>query len=226
MAVVTLKEEAVNQNGFYTPQFQLRIAGAGLPRDVLPDVIQLTYTDNIKEIDRFEITVNNWDPATRSFKYVGGDTESALFDPCHEKVEVRMGYAGELTIMMTGRFTTLEPNFPSSGPPTLTVRGLNVLHELRRKQYTTSWTGLTDSQIAKNIETLRDPDTGRKRFPVPIEIDPNESPKEAPLEYVAQQTQYDIDFLFQRARQRGYVVTVQESPKRQLYFGPSNGTIP
>ena len=39
----------------------------GLPRDVLRDVIQLTYKDNIKEIDSFELTVNNWDPAINDF---------------------------------------------------------------------------------------------------------------------------------------------------------------
>ena len=56
--------------------------------------------------------------------------------------------------MLTGTFTTMEPNFPSGGAPTLSVRGLNVLHQLRRKQYTTTWRDKRDSEIAENIATL------------------------------------------------------------------------
>ena len=48
----------------------------------------------------------------------------------------------------------------------------------------------------------------------------------SPLEFVSQQNQYDIDFLFQRARQRGYVVCVRETPPRTLYFGSSTGPTP
>ena len=63
MPVVTLRQESLEQGHFYVPQFEVKIAGANLPRDVLRDVIQLTYKDNIKEIDSFELTVNNWDPS-------------------------------------------------------------------------------------------------------------------------------------------------------------------
>ena len=166
MSIVTLAQESRKQQGFYVPQFQVKIEGVGLPRDVLRDVTQLTYSDNIKEIDRFELTVNNFDPSKNTFKYVGSETKQSLeggtpeslryrlFEPCRKEVEIRMGYVGDLVLMMRGNFTTMEPNFPSSGPPTLTVRGLNVLHQLRRKQYTSSWVDKTDSKIAKDIATL------------------------------------------------------------------------
>src|SRR5712691_6354748 len=164
MTVVTLDEESARQGDFYVPQFEVRIEGVGLPRDVLRDVIQITYKDSIKEIDSFGITINNWDPTTRNFKYVGAETKETLennplhrlFDPCHKKFEVRMGYLSPLRVMMRGSFTTLEPNFPSGGGSTLEVRGLNVLHELRPKQYSHSWKDKTDSQIAEEIATLMD----------------------------------------------------------------------
>jgi len=245
MAVVTLFQESRARQGFYAPQFELRIKGAQIPNDVLRDVIQLTYKDNVKELDSFELTVNNWDPSTNDFKYVGsetaetlkGDTKESrryrLFEPCNKEVEVKMGYMGELRVMLTGNFTTMEPNFPSGGAPTLTVRGLNVLHQLRRKQYVYAWTDKKDSEIAKDIATLTDKETKKKRFPLPIEIDQNALGKEPRIFYVAQQNQYDIDFLLTRARQRGYVVFIQEADpkvrgsKRRLYFGPSHaGQIP
>jgi phage protein D len=129
--------------------------------------------------------------------------------------------------MMRGNFTTMEPNFSGSGASTLNVRGLNVLHQLRRKQYTYAWTDKKDSEIAEDIATLTDKQTSKKRFPIPIVTDATAKGQEKPKEYVAQDNQYDIDFLLGLARQRGYVLVVREADPnvpgsvRQLYFGPS-----
>lgn len=249
MAIPTLRDESIAQHGFYVPQFEIRIEGVGLPRDVLRDVSQLTYKDTLKEIDGFELTVNNWDAATRRFKYVGfesaADLQGAgvdaqrakLFDPCNKTVEVRAGYLEDLRTLVRGTFTTLEPNFPSSGAPTLAVRGLNALHTLRRKQYSTTWADKKDSEIAKNIGQLTDPKLGKnqKRFPMPIVISDDAKSQEQAIPYVAQANQYDIDFLFVRARRLGYVVCIREGDpkakdpdrkKTHLYFGPSDGRTP
>lgn len=240
MQIVTLAEESQNQRGFYVPQFAIKIDNAGLPRDVLRDVIQVTYSDKLKEIDSFELTINNWDSTKRKFKYVGSETADDLqrntpdtapyhlFDPCNKTVTLQLGYLDELQVMTVGNFTTMEPSFPSSGGPTLTVRGLNVLHQLRRKQYTYAWTGKKDSEVAENIATLTDKTTGKKRFPIPIVTDSNAKATETAVDYVAQDNQYDIDFLFQRARVQGYVVVLQQSATsatgQQLYFGPSQNS--
>ena len=239
MAVLTLAQESLNQGAFYVPQFELRLGGSGLSSEVLRDIQQVTYRDNIKQIDGFEFTVNNWDPATRSFKYVGSETTSSLkaqtdegkrqhlFDPGGPDVTLRMGYVGHLVDIMTGVFTTLEPNFPSSGGPTLTVRALNVLHKLRTKQFTYAWTDKKDSEIAESLATLTDKETGKKRFPLPVDTDSSAKQNESSIPYVAQENMYDIEFLLSRARVRGYVV-VRETAKKggkgteqRLFFGPS-----
>jgi phage protein D len=237
MNLVTLAQESQTQRGFYVPQFAIKIQGAGLPRDVLRDVIQVTYSDNLKEIDGFELIVNNWDSVTRRFKYVGSELAADLkkstgpyhlFDPSKKPVTLELGYLDKLHIMMVGHFTTLEPSFPSSGGPTLTVRGLNVLDSLRTTPYSYKWTGKTDSEIAENIATLTDKATGQKRFPIPIVTDDNAKSQEPTIDYIAQDNQHDIDFLFKRAKVRGYVVVVQQSDDsptgRQLYFGPSQNS--
>jgi uncharacterized protein len=249
MSIPTLAVESKAQAGFYVPQFEIRIEGVGLPRDVLRDVSQLVYKDNLKEIDGFEITVNNWDAGTRSFKYVGsessadlkGSSEEAqrtrLFDPCNKEVEVRAGYLGDLRTLLRGTFTTLEPSFPTSGAPTLAVRGLNALHKLRRKQYSTTWNDKKDSEIAKNIGQLTGPQLGKnqKRFPMPVVVSDEAMSQEKATPYVAQSNQYDIDFLFVRAKRLGYVVCIREGDpkakdpdrrKTHLYFGPSDGRMP
>lgn len=249
MAIPSLADESRTQHGFWVPQFEIRIEGVGLPRDVLRDVSQVTYKDSLKEIDGFELAVNNWDAGTRGFKYVGsesaadlkGSTDESqrarLFDPCNKEVEVRVGYLGDLRTLVRGTFTTLEPNFPASGAPTLAVRGVNALHKLRRKQYSTTWHDKRDSEIAKNIGQLTDPRLGRnqKRFPMPIVVSDEALGQERAIPYVAQTSQYDIDFLFVRARRLGYVVCIREGdPKARdrdkrrthLYFGPSDGRTP
>lgn len=249
MAIPTLADESRLQHGFYVPQFEIRIEGVGLPRDVLRDVSQVTYKDTLKEIDGFELTVNNWDATARRFKYVGSESaadlkgssvdaqRTRLFDPCNKEVEVRAGYLGDLRTLVRGTFTTLEPNFPSGGAPTLAVRGLNALHKLRRKQYSTTWSDKKDSEIAKNIGELTDPKLGKnqKRFPMPIVISEEALGQEQAIPYVAQSNQYDIDFLFVRAKRLGYVVTIREGDvkakdtsrrKTHLYFGPSDGRQP
>jgi phage protein D len=240
MPNVSMFEASVASHGFYVPQFELRIAGVGLPRDVLRDVTEVTYKDKIDEIDSCEITVNNWDAERRAFKYIGAeDLDDSgnpkdpknlsamnwkLFDPCRQRVELHLGYSGQLEPMLLGCFTTLEPNFPASGPPVLQVRMLNELHMLRSKKYDGAWHDMTDTEIVEDIANQRDPQLGnQKRFPIPIFIDANAKKKEPKLFYVGQKSQYDIDFLWTRARARGYEVYIFNDAKGapNLYFGPS-----
>lgn len=235
MTVVALVEESRARGSFRVPRFEIKIEGAGLPRDVLRDVLQVTYKDSVSELDSFEMTVNNWDPTTRRFKYVGSEsaadlqqnTPSAqrfkLFEPCGKRVEVKLGYLNEIQTMLTGTVTTMEPNFPGSGAPTLTVRGLNALHQLRRKPYTWAWENKRDSDIAEDLGTLRDKESRNKRFPMRIVVDAAARRTEPRLDYVAQTNQTDIDFLFVRALERGYVLFIQEGKEPTLYFGPSHG---
>lgn len=232
---MTMTAESERQGGFYVPRFELKIAGAGLPRDVLFDVREMSYEDSLEAIDSFTMTVNNWDDEERVFKYIGSERAEqlekghrdeprlTLFEPCGKEVELQMGYGANLVTMLKGSFTTMLPTFADTAP-TLKVTALNVLHELRRSQYTTTWENKRDSDIALDISKRMD--NGRKRFPLPIVIDKSSLNTEKKIPKVSQQNQYDIDFLFERAMKRGYVVFVQEADKkkgtpRQLYFGPS-----
>ena len=222
--------------GFYVPMFEVKIQGAGLPEHVMRDIIEVTYQDNIDEMDHFELTVNNWDTQERDFKYIGSKEEKStmqeLFEPCAKDrtVDVKMGYAGYMRPMIVGVFTTMEPNFPSSGGPTLNVRGLSALHQLRRKKYDGAWADKKTSDIARNISTLLDPDSKKARFPLPIVIHEEARNAEKETDLVTQKNEYDIDFLWKLAHKQGYVVFIQEesteNPRhpRRLYFGPSRQT--
>ena len=62
---------------FYVPHSRSGSRAPGC-RGRAPRRPQVTYKDNIKEIDSFEMTVNNWDAETRTFKYVGAETAADL----------------------------------------------------------------------------------------------------------------------------------------------------
>lgn len=241
MATMKLARQAKAFGEFYVPRFEVHAQGAAVDEAVIRDVTQVTYKDSIKEIDSFELTVGNWNSLTRTFKYIGSETEKTLspaspealryklFEPGAREFELRMGYGSTLTLMTRGGVTTMEPNFPASGPPTLTVRALNVLHRLRDKQRSQHWNDKRDSDIAKSIKTLTDPATQRK---LKIRVSKTALSDEVPIEYVAQDNQYDIDFLFVRARNAGYVLYVDSEKKANgqvedfLYFGPSDDKQP
>lgn len=195
----------------YVPEFEVKIAGSEAPREIIHDVTTVTYKDDIKAIDSFEIAINNWDAAKLDFKYVDND----LFDP-GQTIGLWMGYRGSnpLHLMITGTVKSLRPTFPASGGPTLSVSGVNALDSLRKKQVSHSYEKKTDSQIAKEVIS---------RIGLKPRIDDKAAAQEEPYEYVLQDNQYDIVFLHERAQRAGYVLVMEEGDrgKDQLYFGRS-----
>jgi uncharacterized protein len=202
----------------WAPVFEVRLRGRTLDPRVVHDVLEVSYHDSLDEIDGFTLTLSNWDAAsptydeleTRTFKYSDG----GIFDP-GEQIELRMGYRDDppLELMLTGEITSLSPSFPASGPPTLKVGGLNVLHRLRRRQVSHAYTNATDAEIATEV-------AGRLEFRAnQFEADTSSNER---YEYVLQDNQYDIVFLLGRARRIGYDLIVDESSGRSvLKFKPS-----
>jgi phage protein D len=214
-----------SHESFYAPAFQVSIAGQPLQDGLLRDVMQVTYRDSVEEIDSFELMVNNWDSGARrpQPKYEGAltPTHPGVFDP-GQRLELRMGYMKNLTLMLTGEITTLEPSFPEASGSTLSVRGLNVLHALRTEQHSDHWDDWRDSDIAADLgrRPLR---PGKAGLGMPVLIDP--SPDETKETFVMMHNQYDIVFLMERAHRHGYELVLNEksatNPVRSLYFGPS-----
>lgn len=241
---LTIPEASSRYGDFYVPRFEITAAGRALDARIVRDVLQVTYTDSITEIDSFDITVNNWDAETREFKYVGAENEvegatpmQKIFNPGAAEFELKLGYGSELVSIMKGTTQSLEPNFPAGGLPTLTVRALNVLHQLRTKQHRDSWPNdrvprgqVKISRIAEDIGQRRNRDGCR--FPLPVRIDNTAKSREPVLDYKAQENQYDIDFLLIEARKIGYVVYVDHTTqpnggsRDELYFGPSDARNP
>ena len=201
---------------FYVPSFRLMIRGQeATVQD--NDVMSVTYQDSLTEIDSFDITVMNWDPEKRAFKY----TDDSTFDPGQE-VELWIGYyrngADELRRVLIGVITTLSPNFPAAGGPTLTVRALNLFHRFRTKQMTRPVVKTTDTKIAQALveEIAKEINQNPETIPqLKLEIDPDDVKNnqcEPEIEYLLVNNQFPILFLMERARRIGYELTLEEPP--------------
>jgi Bacteriophage probable baseplate hub protein len=200
---------------FYVPGFEMRLHGANVPRDVIRDVMQVSFKDSLTDVDSFDITINNWDAESRTFKY----SDDYLFDPGSE-IELWMGYHdSSLSLMITGEIVELRPSFPSAGQPTLVIHGLDLLHQLRKEQQSKAWVAKTDTEIARQIAS----DLGIALAPQ----SPDVLALEPRYDYLIQDNAYDIIFLLDRARRIGYDLRVLEAgtdgsvQDRQLYFAPS-----
>jgi phage protein D len=178
----------------------------------------------------------NWDAEARKFKYSDADT----FNPGKE-VELRIGYyrngQDQLRRMLIGEITTLSPNFPESGAPTLTVRALNLFQRFRAKQITKAFSKKKDTEIAKLLveeiaADINKTASGTKGVPrLQLEIDPKDVSDnlkhEKEIPYLIVNNQFPIRFLMERARRIGYELTLDEIPqgtdrKVTFHFRPTS----
>ncbi len=225
---------SANQS-FYVPAFEIEVNGYPLPRNVVRDVIEVTFEDNLDDMDSFSFVVNNWDTDRLRPQFVGEGADEkfwGLVQPGNG-VNISLGYRGERTdlrLMTRGFLTALDLDLPDSGSTRLTVRGLSVLDKLRDRQYTWSWpetgNGTTkDSLVAQDIGNSAGAADGKPRLTgiEGVRISDEVLKDEPDQDHVFMNNQYPIVFLLQLARRNGYDVYLVTRPdkKYELYFGPS-----
>mgnify|MGYP003378663876 CR=1 FL=1 len=150
----------LNRTGqaFYVPAFELKLNGRTASRGLVRDLTEVTYEDSLDAIDSFLLSFNNTDTDHLRPQFIGQGADEANWTQVQPQngVELRMGYQGDLRLMLTGYITALEVDFPESGFSKLTVRGLNVLDRFRDRQYTWSWPAsgndrVKDSDVAEDL---------------------------------------------------------------------------
>jgi phage protein D len=228
---------AASKDAYYAPDFELWIFNSPASPTVVKDIIEVKYEDALERIDGFTLTVNNWNAQIQRPIYYGyyRDEPAAehpnLFEPGTELM-LFMGWTGDTRLMMTGRVTSVDVQFPESGHSKLIVSGLNILDKLRTRQFTWTWPddgsqSTRDSDVAKALEPKPDEKRGKPGFGIDVRIDPAARAQEPPLEKIVMSNQFPILFLMQRARERGYEVLLGEERDendqvtQHLYFGPT-----
>jgi phage protein D len=213
---------------FFAPRFEIRLQGQNLGNAVIRDVLEVTYKDDLANLDSVEFTLNDWDPVTRQPRYSSpydANNQIKRIDDTHDvpsfepgaRIELSIGYYGaeEPRLMMVGQIVSITPNFPASGTPTLRVRALNLLFTLQREQKVMVFENKKDSEIAREIA---------RELEVEIEIPTGQAEAEEPNEYTVINNEYPILYLMNRARRNGYDLFVnlaEGSDTPTLFFGKS-----
>ena len=109
---------------YFAPRFDVHISGLTLASDVTQRVLSVTYEGSLDTADMFKIVVSN---PNNQF------TDSPLFSPGQD-VELYIGYGPNLTPMILGEITTIEPDFPADGPPTISISGYDKSYRMRHNQ--------------------------------------------------------------------------------------------
>lgn len=177
---------------FYAPRFEIIIDGENiLHRGV--EIVSVTVNNRLEGPDDFSISINN-----PEMKWL----EDPLFQ-LGKEVEIRMGYGGQLSPVIIGEISALEPSFSSSGPQQMGIRGFDLMKRLQRGDKFRSWENLPDFVIAGIIalEHRLKPDGIQPTFTI--------HPK------IMQNGETDFNFLKKRAEINGYEMFVE---LRSLHF--------
>jgi uncharacterized protein len=186
------------------PSFELLINGSALDAETAAHVVSVSVEEDTELPDMFSLEIVATDDLEDQFVWV--DDED-LFT-VGATVEVKLGYADQLTSLFKGEITGLEPSFNSDRLPALVVRGYDRRHRLARGRRTRTFLKKKDSDIAEQIAR----EAG---------LTPDTTDSSVTHDYVLQADRTDFEFLLERASRINYEVVVVD---KTLIFKPvANG---
>jgi uncharacterized protein len=179
--------------GPLVPKVDVLINGSPVSAAVLRYVQDVVVDDSVELPSMFAFVVSSSDALEQDSPWV--DNED-LFS-VGNVVEIKMSAASDLTSLIIGEITALEPEFVTSRLPLLKVRGYDRRHRLQRGRKTRTFLQKKDSDIATQIGgeaglSVQAADTGTS------------------LDYVLQANKTDWEFLCERARLIRYEVVVND----------------
>ena len=184
---------------YYAPDYLIEIKDQALDSEAKGDVIALKVTLSKDAIGSFQLTINNWDDKLLAFKYSEGNT-FALGNEVH----VKLGYVGNMVSVMRGIVTSLAPQFPESGAPTLAVGCQDSLVKLKGRKpkegEQKKFVDMCDWEIAQAIARRN-----RLKF--------NGTQEGPQHELVMQKNQDDAQFLIERAKRIDYDCFIEVDPE-------------
>jgi phage protein D len=198
---------------YYAPNYKVEVEREELDPTSKGDVLEVKVTMDLEGMAHFDLSVNNWDDRTLSFKY----SDSGRYD-LGNRVHVQMGYAGKLLSMVQGIITGLTPRFPESGPPTLSITGQDALVKLKNRKpkdgEQKQFVKMTDADIVQVIAQRNNLIAKVKQTNVTHDV-------------VVQKNQDELTFLKERAKRIDYDCFIGMDPdtgQDALYFQPPTDT--
>jgi uncharacterized protein len=191
---------AGSSNGPLVAEIDVLINGSPVSASVLRYVEDVVVDDSVELPSMFAFAVTSSNAQEQDSPWV--DNED-LFS-VGNVVEIKMSGGRNLTSLINGEITALEPEFVASRLPVLKVRGYDRRHRLQRGRKTRTFLEKKDSDIASQIG-------GEAGLSVQA------TDSATSLDYVLQANQTDWEFLRERARLIRYEVVVKD---KTLFFQP------
>jgi len=114
---------------YYAPTFSISINNKKLGLDISKAIISVQVNEKMNSPAEATISVNDeFNLKTQRFEWLDND----LFK-VGNRVEIKMGYVGNLQQMMLGKMTRMSSSFFADGAPTLTITAKDPLHVITRK---------------------------------------------------------------------------------------------
>jgi phage protein D len=184
---------------YYAPDYLIEVDQQALDSATKGDVIDLKVTLDKDSIGSFALTINNWDDKLLAFKYSDGNAFAL-----GNRIHVKLGYAGKLVSVLRGIVTSLAPQFPESGPPTLSVGCQDSLVKLKGRKPAEGeqkkYVDMADWEIAQAVAQRNG-----LRF--------NGTQQGPQHELVMQKNQDDAQFLVERAKRIDYDCYIGVDPQ-------------
>jgi phage protein D len=182
------------------PSFEVYSNGSRIPSEAELDIFQIEVTQDLNGLGTFTLSLNAGDAQQGDIKWA----DSEIFREGSE-IKIKAGFHGPLPDVFVGEVTGLEPEFPSRGPILLAVRGFDRMFRLGFARKTRAFNRMKDSDIASQIAG-------------DWNLTPDVEATRVTHEYLFQNNETDLEFLFQRARHVGYEVKVES--KRLVFRKP------
>ncbi|GGR38803.1 phage late control D family protein [Streptomyces netropsis] len=199
----------------YAPCFEVAMDGAEIARQMRECVLDIQVVRELDKTGTFSLTLSNWDEEHHRLRF----DDPAHFAP-GQLVEVRLGYtaAGRPPVVAKGQVNTVQPDFPSSGPPTLQIacqdRTTRMKARKPRADEDKQFENKADWQIAEIVAQRHD-------LPLVAEREGVVHP------VVMQKNQDDVAFLLERAKgidRECFVAPDPVTGQEKLYFvSPADG---
>lgn len=137
---------------FYNPGFEVEIQDKKLAMNISKQILSVEVNEEVDLGSTFTITMNDeFDMNTQEFKWL----DNPLFKEGNTVV-IKMGYGSDLSPMIIGKITGIEPNFFSGDTTTFTIKGHDLSYEFFKKKKSGEKTFLDKrySDMAKEIATM------------------------------------------------------------------------
>lgn len=131
---------------FYSPRFEVQL-GPRTIREADGVVSGLRVKTALDKTNHFSFTLNE------PYDHEYGEFVNFADQPVLKgmPVVVRLGYGDTLRRLLVGRVESVQPNFPGSGPPTVSVSGHDLAHEMTKGTNSRSWNRTTLGAVVADV---------------------------------------------------------------------------